>query len=563
MFLGRATHGRRFMLRFALLGVLCCTVSACQRSGASRSTREPTSTARPVGAWTTQGTEILTPTGTPFVIAGVGWYGFETPRFAPFGLDVRDYRQILDQVQQYHYNTLRISFSNEMWERNPLPDPQAVQACPACQGKHARDVLGLIINYAGAIGLHIVLDDHRSGAGTSSEENGLWYNTGGGQPYTEQAWVKDWISVQHWVNGRKQTLGVPDTVTVSNVASDGFPTILGYDLRNEPHTPPGATYLEGATWGSGDGIAPNSNPNPNPFAPACVATSTCHDWRLAAERAGDTLLGDATHYGWETPLIFVSGNSAYPTATGNAAHGPYDTYRWGGQLQGVNGNANNPGAPIVLNAGGTAAKLGTAISNKLVYSTKDFGPTLTLTPWFSSDTCYKLGCASRASTSGLVNVWCSHWAYINLPPGRYGACTGGVNPHFRAPFPWGNTGSAPYSQAPIWIAEFGTGNDLGDLASHMRGSQGQWFTDFVNFIQSSYARTPKNNPGIPVTSLHWTYWTLNSEDGYALLGEQYTGLANPMKQYSFLCFIEHHERSSATPPRQQPCGSTGPLPQPY
>ena len=30
------------------------------------------------------------------------------------------------------------------------------------------------------------------------------------------------------------------------------PTVIGFDLRNEPHTPAGDTYAEGATWGTGD-----------------------------------------------------------------------------------------------------------------------------------------------------------------------------------------------------------------------------------------------------------------------------------------------------------------------
>jgi endoglucanase len=493
------------------------------------------------------------------MIAGISWYGFETQRFVPFGLDVRDYTYILDEVKRYQYNTLRISFSNEMWEANPLPDPAAVQACPACAGKHARDILALIINYAGAIGLHVVVDNHRSDPGTSSALNGLWYMTDGGQPFTEQSWIADWESMQQWVHGRKLTAGAADTITVHDIAADGFPTFLGYDLRNEPHTPPGATYLEGATWGTGDGIDPTINPNPNPFAPACVTTSTCHDWRLAAERAGDTLLGDARHQGWDTPLIFVSGNSAYPTATGNASDGPYDTYRWGGQLEGVNGNANNPGAPVVFDAGGTALKLGPAVPNKLVYVTKDYGPSLTLTPWFTSTTCYKLGCSGGTSSSGLVDLWCTHWAYINLPVGRYGACQGGVNPHSRTPFPWSNTGSIPYTQAPIWIAEFGTGNDTGDLASSVRGSEGQWFTDFVNFIESSYRRSAANDSGIPVRLLSWTYWALNAEDSYALFGQQYSGLADATKQYSFLCYLAPDPAT----PSHQACGSTGPLPPPY
>lgn len=521
-----------------------------------------TSITSPSGAgWTTRGANIITPAGKAFVIAGVSWYGLETPQFVPYGLDAQNYTSILSETKSYQFNTLRIPFSNEVWEKDPRPNPQLSRACAACQGLRARDILALIINHAGSIGLHVILDDHRSDAGSSTAPNGLWYNTDGALGYTERDWMRDWVDVQRWVQGQRMTLGATDRVAVYNRASDGFPTVLGYDLRNEPHTPPGQPYLTGATWGTGDGINPHKNPNPNPFAPVCVATSTCHDWRLAAERAGDTLLGDARRHGWPAPLIFVQGVSNYPAAPPHTPEGPYDLYRWGGQLEGVNGNADNPGAPIVLNTGGTASRLGPAVANQLVYVTRDYGPDISATDWFTSATCYRLGCAPKGSVSGLVDLWCQRWAYIELPPGRYGDCTGGIQPHFWSAATWQSTGAVPYTQAPVWIGEFGTGNGAGDLSSPTPGSQGQWFTDLINFIQSSYTRTARNDSGLPLHSLNWTYWALNTDDAYALLGPQFSGLANSAKQYSFLCFILRSPPPKTHPLR--PCGSTGVLPAPH
>lgn len=114
----------------------------------------------------------------------------------------------------------------------------------------------------------------------------------------------------------------------------------------------------------------------------------------------------------------------------------------------------------------------------------------------------------------------------------------------------------------MYLGEFGTGNAANDLASTGAGSQGQWFTDLVNFIQSSYTLTSTNNSGIPVSSLNWTYWALNSEDNYALLGSNYSGLANPEKEYSYLCYVQRGPL--AIPPGSSPgqCGSTGSLPAP-
>jgi aryl-phospho-beta-D-glucosidase BglC (GH1 family) len=504
-------------------------------------------------SWTTSGTQIIAPNGSPFTITGINWYGFETTSYVAHGLYSQNYTTIVDEIKQYGYNTIRIPFSNQMWETNPIPKPNTISACSICKSQklHSRDILALIINYAGSIGLHVILDNHRSEAGNSAEANGLWYNTSRRQPYTEASWITDWANIQRWVNEN-----------ILPTVPDGSPVVLGYDLRNEPHTPPRTAYLQGATWGTGDGISPATNPNPNPFAPACVASSTCHDWRLAAERAADTLLGDADQNGWPRPLIFVEGISQYPQSGGTATNGPYDFTWWGGDLQGVDGNSTNPGAPIVLNAGRNPdGSLGAAVSNQLVYSAHDYGPSVFGQGWFTTGhTCYRSGCFPPTSTgtlSSLADVWNKFWAYINVP--------NGVNPAFpsdMSSYPWSNTGTTPYTQAPMWIGEFGTGNASSDLFSTGPGSEGQWFTDLVNFIQSSYTRTTTNDSGIAVTNLQWTYWALNTEDSFALLASGYMGLANPTKEYTFLCSIQQPPFVIQPTAMGGLCGSTGELPQP-
>jgi aryl-phospho-beta-D-glucosidase BglC (GH1 family) len=505
--------------------------------------------AQAAAGWTTSGTRIVAPSGGGFVINGLNWYGFETTNSVARGLGSVDYTTVLDQAKKYGHNTVRLPFSSQLWETNPLPAASLVSACPSCAGMRARDVMAMIVNYAGAIGMHVILDNHRSNAGNSAQENGLWYSGS----YTESSWIADWLSVQAWTHGIAQTQGAPDAITVNQYASDGFPIVLGFDLRNEPHTP-ASDYLGGATWGSGDGIDPALNPNPNPFSPACVAASTCHDWRLAAERAADTILGDALANQWAYPLIFVEGIGNYPQASGTAASGPYSYYWWGGNLMGVNGNAANPGAPVVLNAGGTAAALGVPVVNQLVYSAHDYGPSEYQSAWFNSATCY----ASKCSASSLADLWKANWAYAASP--------GGINPVWpgHASYPWSNTGHSPVTEAPVFIGEFGTGNLDTDLFTTGAGSQGQWLTSLVNFIASSYTatKTPVNDSGIPVANLNWSYWSLNGEDAYSVLASNYSGLRNPKKTYSFLCFIQQGLLSVPMGSTSGLCGSTGMLPAP-
>ena len=503
--------------------------------------------------WHTSGTQIINPSGAPFVMSGVNWYGAETTSYSPGGLYAQDYTVILNQIKSNGFNTIRIPFSSQMWESDPIPSNHFIGLCPSCKGKHARDILALVLTYAGSIGLHVVLDNHRSEAGNSNEANGLWYITGRNN-YPESSWTNDWVHMLDWTHGIQQTQGATDTITVNYLASDGFPTVLGFDLRNEPHTVCSHTacdYLGGSTWGTGDGIDPAANPNPNPFAPTCVSTSTCHDWRLAAERAGDSILGEATTRGWDRPLIFVEGISQYPTATGTPANGPYDFYWQGGELLGINGNAANAGAPIVLNAGGNSSSLGTAVNDAVVYSAHDYGPSLFQQGWFTTDTCYVSGCSPHS----LADVWSRNWVFVNL---------GQINPVWpgHASYPWSNTGATAYSSAPMWLGEFGTANTSSDINSTGPGSQGQWFTDLVNFVNSSYTLTTANNPGFTMQPLNWTYWSLNGNDSYAILNSNWNALALPAKVDSFLCFDEQGPFALPRGTGSGQCGSTGSLPNP-
>ena len=89
-----------------------------------------------------------------------------------------------------------------------------------------------IIDYAGQIGLKVILDNHSSAAGGGPNDNGLWYDDG----YTEAQWISTWQSLATQYAGNS--------------------TVIGADLSNEPHA--------GATWG--DGNAPPTGRPPRPAA---------------------------------------------------------------------------------------------------------------------------------------------------------------------------------------------------------------------------------------------------------------------------------------------------------
>lgn len=310
------------------------------------------------GYWHTSGNEILDSNGTPVRIAGINWYGFETPDEIAHGLWAQDYHAVVDDIKHLGYNTIRIPISNQMVETPIVPQnfSQYNSTGPIntdLAGLNSLQILDKIVAYAGTDGLKVIIDDHRSEAGETAEANGLWYTSA----YPSAAWVNDWSSVAKRYAGNA--------------------TVIGFDLRNEPHTPAGVAYANGATWGSGD---PNT------------------DVRLAYQNAGNAVLAADPN-----ALVFVEGISNYPDS---AASGGYDTTWWGGNLEGA------AQYPVVLSSPG-----------HVVYSAHDYGPVLFQQTWFNSST----------TAASLDAVWNKYWGYLyanNTAPlwvGEFGTGNGATD----------------------------------------------------------------------------------------------------------------------------------------
>jgi endoglucanase len=299
---------------------------------------QPAATVHPdagTGYWHTSGNKILDSAGNQVRIAGINWYGFETPDMVAHGLWSVDYKAIVDDIRQLGYNTIRIPFSNQMIESPVVPQNIGFYGNGGpintdLQGLNSLQILDKIISYAGQDGLKVILDDHRSEAGESAEQNGLWYTSA----YPQSAWVNDWVTLAHrYANN---------------------PTVIGADLRNEPHTPTGVAYANGATWGTG----------------------TATDFRLACQTAGNAIL--AVQPNW---LIMVEGIGEFQNADGSI-----DSTWWGGDLQGV---AN---FPVQL-----------SVANRVVYSPHDYGPDEFQQTWFNSST----------TSASLDAVWDKFWGYVS------------------------------------------------------------------------------------------------------------------------------------------------------
>lgn len=295
------------------------------------------------GYWHTSGSQIFDSSGKAVRISGVNWYGFETTDGVVHGLYDQDYRTILTTIHTLGYNTVRLPFANQIVENPIIPSSISYSNSGGAintdlKGLNSLQIIDKIVAEAGVLGLKVILDNHRSESGNSAEANGLWYTSA----YPETKWIADWKTL----------------VTRYAAAKDasGNPTVIGVDLRNEPHN----ATSGGSCW-TGD----NS-------AAGCPASNTTQNWPAAAERAGNAVLGVNPNL-----LIFVEGTDCY--------NGDCDF--WGGNLEGAKNN------PVSL-----------ATANRLVYSAHDYGPTEYQQSWFNSST----------TTQSLTATWTKFWAYLSI-----------------------------------------------------------------------------------------------------------------------------------------------------
>jgi len=198
------------------------------------------------GYWHTSGSAILDSNNQVVRIAGINWFGFETSSYAPHGLWVRGYKDMMDQMKSLGFNTIRLPYSDAIFNPGSTPNGIDFAANPDLQGLNSLQIMDKIVSYAGQIGLRILLDRHRPDASGQSE---LWYTAS----VSEETWISHMVSLAQRYQDN--------------------PTVIGIDLHNEPH---GA-----ATWGSG---------------------AQANDWRLAAERGGNAVLAVNPHW-----LIVVEG----------------------------------------------------------------------------------------------------------------------------------------------------------------------------------------------------------------------------------------------------------------
>nr|MDE6834828.1 cellulase family glycosylhydrolase [Ruminococcus sp.] len=335
-----------------------------------------------------EGSRLYDMNGNEVWLTGANWFGLNCIEYSPHYLYAGDIDDMLQEVADRGINVIRFPISTELilsW-MNGKPfqisagGMQAVYNPPVDQddgnggiveagryGNLNKDFVesdgktlitsdrgfDIILDKCKKYGIKAFIDIHSPHADNSGHNYNLWYGketTADGTMVTTELWQESlvWLAEKYKNND----------------------TLLGYDLKNEPHGK-GQEGDKAAKW---DGSTDENN------------------WAYAATNCAEAILD--VH---PNALIFIEGveqsmSGAMPGdywGMGDRRdNSPYIGAWWGGNFRGAREY------PIVPKQG----------TSQIVYSPHDYGPSVYAQTWFAKD---------FTTQTLLDDYWYDTWAYIN------------------------------------------------------------------------------------------------------------------------------------------------------
>ncbi|MFT3996731.1 MAG: cellulase family glycosylhydrolase [Asticcacaulis sp.] len=238
---------RRFSRWIGLLVILLLTMPVM----AQARTVYPLSTAAHDGRMV-----IVDAKGQRVLLKSVNWFGGESGEFVVGGLDRQPLKHYARLIKKGGFNSVRLPWSNELVERNPVVGDDYLSANPQLKGKRALEVFDAVVKALTDEGLMVIIDNHRSRGDwccDATHGDGLWWTP----DYPEEAWLRDlaFMAKRYARN----------------------PRVIGSELRNEIRRDD--TLGLKPTWGGGEAKT---------------------DWKAAAEKGAEAVLKVAPHH-----LIFI------------------------------------------------------------------------------------------------------------------------------------------------------------------------------------------------------------------------------------------------------------------
>ena len=109
-------------------------------------------------------------------------------RYVVNGLDTVDINEIAQDIANYGFNCVRLTFSLEMFYKDPVVSEDAISANPALFGKTALEIYDETVGALAKAGVMVILNNHISDAMwccSPFDKNGIWHNDN----YSDEQWI--------------------------------------------------------------------------------------------------------------------------------------------------------------------------------------------------------------------------------------------------------------------------------------------------------------------------------------------------------------------------------------
>ena len=317
---------------------------------------------------TTSGSHIVDMSGTEVWLTGCNWFGYNTGTNLFDGVWNCNLKEALKSIADHGFNVLRVPMSSELllqWKNGEYPRANYNNAYnEELNSMNSLEIFDYVLSLCEKNGLKVIIDIHTVKTDAAGHNHPVWYR--------DDITVDDFVESLSWCAERYKD-------------ND---TIIGYDLKNEPHGK--AFETPHAIW--------NDSDSPD-------------NWKKVAERAGNAVLDanpNALIIGFSRRFATYKSDANNYVSTDNDAD-YYNTW-WGANLMAVRKYPIDFGSPE-RNA-------------QIVYSPHDYGPRVYEQPWFQGGFTYD---------SLMEDAWYDYWLYIqeeNIAPifvGEWGGFMEGDN----------------------------------------------------------------------------------------------------------------------------------------
>src|ERR1044072_4383858 len=124
----------------------------------------------------------------------------ETGPCAPRVLWARSLDSMLDQMAKQGFNTMRLPYSNEMFDAKSKPNGIDYKKNPELKGLTGQQIMDKVVKGATDRGIMVILDQHRPDQYGQSE---LWYS----QSLSENKWLSDWVKLAKRYKNNDRVVG--------------------------------------------------------------------------------------------------------------------------------------------------------------------------------------------------------------------------------------------------------------------------------------------------------------------------------------------------------------------